>query len=262
MNDTARRPIVSYRLLLNVLPLVVGIVVWWGVTEFWFTQRRLYPAPLDVAGELLRILSNEGPLGSPYVHAAATFSRLLIAWSGGFIIATLLGVLAGRRRWFFDFCSNPIWIAMAVPSVVWVYIFLVLFGIQNFVPIMALMLLLGAPVFLGTAEGVRAISPELLEMCDSYKVGGWQRLWHFYLPSIAPYMVANARVSFAFGIRIVIIAEVIGLPNGIGILASYWSDSLFMAPLIAWGIILMLVGVAVDHLVFAPLQRWARRENG
>lgn len=250
----------SNRLLLNVLPILAGLFVWWLTTKYFLTQPRIYPTPMGVAEELVRIFSNEGPLGSPYIHAFATFSRLFVAWAGGFVIATLLGVIAGRNKWFMDFCANPVWIAMAVPSVVWVYIFLVLFGIENIVPVMALMLLLGAPVLLGTAEGVRALPKDLLEMCDSYKIGRWQRLTGFYLPCIAPYMIANARVSFALGIRIVIIAEVVGLPNGIGLLAAYWSDSLYMAPIVAWGLIMMLVGVAVDNLVFVPLQRRIRRE--
>lgn len=248
------------RLLLNALPVVVGIAIWWAITRYVLVQPRIYPPPLDVAEAMIRIFSGEGPLGSTYIHAGATFARLLVAWSIAFVLGTLIGVLAGRKRWVFDFFANPVWIAMAVPSVVWVFIFLVLFGIDDIVPVSALVLLLGAPVFLGTAEGIRAVPADLIEMCDSYKVGSWQRLWHFYLPCIAPYMVANARVSFAFGIRIVIIAEVVGLPNGVGILVAYWSDTLFLAPLVAWGLILMAVGMIIDHLVFEPLQRRIRRE--
>ncbi|WP_162409546.1 ABC transporter permease [Acuticoccus sediminis] len=251
----------SHRLLLNAAPVVVGIGIWWALTTFVLVQPRLYPTPAAVVTEIVRIFSNEGPLGSTYVHAASTLMRLLVSWALAFVFGTLLGVLAGRKRVVFDFFANPVWIAMAVPSVVWVFIFLVLFGIDNIVPISALVMLLSAPVFLGTAEGVRATPPDLVEMCDSFHVGRWQRLVHFYLPSIAPYMVANARVSFALGIRIVLIAEVIGLPNGVGILVAYWSDTLYMAPIVAWGIILMAAGMAIDHLVFAPLQRRIRQES-
>lgn len=248
-------------LLLNALPVAAGILLWWFVTTYILVQPRIYPTPQAVFNELIRIFDNEGPIGKPYTHAAATLWRLLIAWSGGFAAATLVGVLAGRKKWVFDFLSYPVWIAMAVPSVVWVYIFLVVFGIKETVPIMALMILLAAPVFLGTAEGVRSTPKELLEMCESYKIGTWQRLFHFYLPYIMPYMVANARVSFAYGIRIVLIAEVIGLPNGVGIVVSYWSDSLYMAPIVAWGLLLMAAGMIVDYCIFAPLQRRMRRET-
>lgn len=256
-----RGPVKSRSLFLHALPVVIGIPLWWLITTYVLVQPRIYPTPQAVFLELVRIFNNEGPIGQPYSHAAATLTRLLIAWSGAFVVATLVGVAAGRKKWIFDFFSYPVWIAMAVPSVVWVYIFLVVFGIEEMVPIGALMILLAAPVFLGTAEGVRSTPKELLEMCDSYKIGTWQRLIHFYLPYIAQFMIANARVSFAYGIRIVLIAEVIGLPNGVGILVSYWSDSLYMAPIVAWGLLLMATGMIVDYGIFAPLQRRIRRET-
>jgi len=238
------------------------LIVWWISTEFLLQRDRIFPTPVNVVEELVRIASNEGPIGSPYAHAGATLARLAIAWSTAFVAGTLLGVLAGRFRWFFDFSNSLVWIAMVVPSVVWVFIFLIVFGISNIVPITALLVLLGAPVFIGTAEGVRATSPELIEMADSYKATRRQRLVDLYLPSIVPYMAANARVSFALGTKIVIIAEVVGLPNGIGLLVRYWSDSLYLAPVVAWGIVLIAVGLVADRFVFAPLEQWGRREPG
>ncbi|CAM5217371.1 NitT/TauT family transport system permease protein OS=Castellaniella defragrans OX=75697 GN=HNR28_002747 PE=3 SV=1 [Castellaniella defragrans] len=215
-----------------------------------------------MVAQIARIFSNEGPLGPPLAHAQSTVFRLLAAWVAAFVLGTLLGVAAGRFRWFFDFSRSLVWIVMAIPSVVWVFIFLIIFGISNIVPIAALVLLLGAPVFIGSAEGVRSVSRDLIEMSDSYKVGPWQKLVDLYLPSIAPYMVSNARVSFSLGIKIVIIAEVIGLPTGVGILVQYWSDSLYMAPVVAWGVLLMALGLAVDRFIFGPLERAIRREPG
>ena len=248
--------------VLPALPLVLVLLVWWVSTEFFLQRERIFPTPVNVLEELVRIASNEGPVGSPYAHALATITRLVVAWGVAFVVATLLGVVAGRFRWFFDFCNSLVWIAMVVPSVVWVFVFLIVFGISNIVPITALLVLLGAPVFIGTAEGIRATSQELIEMADSYKATRKQRLLDLYLPSIVPYMAANARVSFALGTKIVIIAEVVGLPDGIGLLVRYWSDSLYMAPVVAWGVVLIAVGLLADRILFQPLERWGRRESG
>lgn len=259
---TERLPTWVRRFLLPAAPLILLLIVWWVSTDLVLQRERIYPTPLNVVDELIRIGSNDGPIGSPYTHAAATFARLAVAWTTAFVTATLLGVLAGRFRWIFDFCNSFVWIAMVVPSVVWVFVFLIVFGISNIVPVTALLVLLGAPVFIGTAEGVRATSPELIEMANSYKATRRQRLFDLYLPSIVPYMAANARVSFALGIKVVIIAEVVGLPDGIGLLVRYWSDTLFMGPVVAWGLILIAVGLIADRLLFAPLERWGRRGSG
>jgi len=250
------------RLPLGALPVIALVVVWWVLTATVLQQERIYPPPPLVFEELLRILSGEGPVGSTYSHMGATLLRLVTSFALAFVGGTLLGVLAGRKKWVFDFLDNLVWIAMAVPSVVWVFIFVIVFGVSDAVPIAALIVLLGAPVLIGTAEGVKSVPADLVTMATSYRVGARQRLISLYLPSIAPYLASNARVAFSLGIKIVIIAEVIGLPNGVGLLVRYWSDRLFMAPVVAWGLLLMRLGLAVDRLVFAPLERRTRQWSG
>lgn len=245
--------------IIPLLPVIGWIAVWWLATATVLTQVRIYPPPHLVWEELLRIVSGDGPLGSTYTHAGATLFRLMSAFAVAFVSGTLLGVLAGRQKVAFDFLDNLVWIAMAVPSVVWVFIFVIALGISDAVPIAALTVLLAPPVLIAVAEGTKSIPSELVTMARSYKVGTWQRLTELYLPSVVPYMASSARVTFALGIKIVIIAEVIGLPSGIGLLLKYWFDQLFMAPVVAWGVLLIMVGLAGDRLVFGPLERRAAR---
>lgn len=249
------------RLLLQTLPVIGLIALWWVLTETVLTKERIYPPPPDVWDELVRIASGESPLGSTYGHAGATLFRLVAAFAIAFVAGTLLGVLAGRVKMVFDFLNNLVWIGMAVPSIVWVFIFVIAVGISDAVPIAALVVLLAPPVIIAVAEGTKSISRELITMADSYKAGRWQRLKDLYLPSVAPYMASSARVTFALGIKIVLIAEVIGLPNGIGLLLKYWFDSLQLAPIVAWGVILIVIGVLTDQLVFSRLERRAARWN-
>lgn len=250
------------RALISVIPVVGLVLLWWLLTETVLLQERIYPPPEDIWAELVRIASGDGPLGSTYGHAGATFFRLGTAFSIAFVTGTLLGVLAGRVKFAFDFLNNLVWIGMAVPSIVWVFIFVIAVGISDAVPIAALVVLLAPPVLIAVAEGAKSIPGDLVAMADSFKVGRWQRLRDLYIPSVVPYMASSARVSFALGMKIVIIAEVIGLPDGIGLLLKYWFDALYLGPIIAWGVILVAAGVVADQLVFSPLERWAGRSGG
>lgn len=245
--------------VLRLIPVLVLVAFWWAMTTFVLDRPRLYPTPQLVWDELIRILAGETPLGSSYSHMGATLYRLIVAFLLAFAIGTLGGIVAGRRKGVFDFLDNLIWIAMAVPSIVWVFIFVIALGIRDSVPIIALTVLLAPPTLIAVAEGAKSVPDELVTMARSFKVSSWQRLTGLYLPSTVPYMAASARVTFALGIKIVIIAEVIGLPSGIGLLLKYWFDSLFMAPVVAWGIILIIVGLIGDYAVFGPLERRAAR---
>lgn len=247
------------RLLRSTAATLAAIAVWWLVAGVWLDNPRLYPTPQGVWEALLDIASGETPLGSTWMHLGATLERALLAFAIAYVIGTVLGVVAGRVPAFFDFMTPAVWIAFSVPSVVWVFLFLLVFGISNLVPVMALVVLLAAPVFLGAAEGTKAANKDLIAMADAYHVRGWRRLVSVYLPSIVPFLLANARVSFALAIRIVIIAEVVGLPDGVGLVVRYWADRLYMAPVVAWGLVLAMVGLIADRYVIGYFERRTKR---
>jgi NitT/TauT family transport system permease protein len=243
------------KLLLAFVPIVVLVLLWQLATDVWLTQARLFPPPVDVWDALRDIFKNEGAVGGTYGNALATFKRIIIAFLLSFVVGAGVGVVAGRKKLIFDLVSNPLWVAMAVPSVVWAFIFVVMLGTGDVVPIAALMALLVPNVLITVAEGTKSLSAELLEMADSYGASWKQRLREVYAPQLVPYFFASARVSFSLAIKVSVVAEVIGVQQGIGYELDNWYTQTILAPVVAWGVILTVVGLTVDYLVFAPLER-------
>lgn len=243
------------RILLAVVPLIAVVLLWQLVTAVWLTQERLFPPPAAVWDEIRGILGNEGAVGGSYGNAAATLKRIVIAFALSFVAGSALGVLAGRKRLVFDLVSNPLWVAMAVPSVVWAFIFVVVFGTGDVVPIAALMALLIPNVLIAVAEGTKNLSKDLLQMADSFAAPWRQKLVDVYAPQLLPYLFGSARVAFSLAIKVAVIAEVIGVQKGIGYELDNWYTQTVLAPVVAWGILLTAFGLAVDTLVFAPLER-------
>lgn len=247
------------RALLPILPLIALVLLWQLATTVWLTQERLFPPPAKVGEELVNILRGEGPINSTYVDAAATLGRTVTAWVLAFVLGAPLGVLAGRKAGVFQFVSTPLWVSMAVPSVVWAFIFVVMLGTGNIVPIAALMALLLPNVVIPVAEGTKALSRELAEMATSYGTSTAQKVRHVYLPQLTPYLFSSARVSFSLALKVAVVAEVIGLEKGIGYELDYWYTQTVLAPIVAWGFVLVAIGLIVDHLVFSPLERRVNR---
>ncbi len=244
-----------------ILPVVAAIGVWWAVTAA-LDRERIFPTPPVVWDYLLVIFSGEGVLGSTWVHIGATLYRLAAAFLLSLAVGTVLGVIAGRNRLVFDFVDNLIWVFMAVPSIVWVFIFAVALGISEAVPIVAVSALLTPMVLVHVAEGAKSVPAEIDTMARSYKAGRLQRLQDIYLPFLVPYIVSSARVSFALGIKLIVIAEVVGLSSGIGYELKYWFDTLQMGPIAAWGLVMIGIGLVIDYTVFGPLERRASAWKG
>jgi ABC-type nitrate/sulfonate/bicarbonate transport system permease component len=249
------------RILLGLLPLVALLIIWW-VGALLLHRARVYPTPDIVVGALVEIVSGRGELGPAYFHIAATLGRLGAAFGISMVVGTLLGILAGRVRLVFSLLENILWIFMAVPSIVWVFIFAVAFGISNFVPIAAVAALLTPMVLVNVAEGAKSVPSDIVEMSDSYKVTRWERLIGIFLPFLVPYLVSSARTAFGLGVKLVVVAEVVGLASGVGYEIQYWYDRLFMGPIVAWGIVMVVVGLIVDYGVFGPLERHVSRWKG
>lgn len=257
----ARRPALAIGAA--VAPIALLVLAWWLLTMA-IDRPRIFPPPDAIWTQLLVILRGEGELGSSYGQILATMIRLSIAFGSALVLGTLLGVLAGRVRAVFSMLENVVWIFMAVPSIVWVFIFAVTFGLSDVVPIAAVAALLTPGVIINVAEGSKSIPTELLTMADSYKAGRLQRLRDIYLPFLVPYVASSARVAFALGIKLIVVAEVVGIPNGVGFEIKFWYDQLMMSPMIAWGIVMITIGFIVDHGIFGTIERrvgrW--RESG
>lgn len=243
------------------IPLAAFVAIWWIVAAM-LDRARIFPTPDLVAQDLVRILSGEGVLGSTHDHIAATMSRLFATFTVSMLIGTLLGILAGRVKLAFDLLDNVVWVFMAVPSIVWVFVFVVALGISEIVPIAAVGALLIPMILVNVAEGTKSLPRDLLEMTRSYKATRRQMLFDVFLPYLVPYIASSARVAFALAVKLIVIAEVVGLSSGIGYEIKYWYDLLFMAPIVAWGIIMIAIGLIVDFGVFRVVEAWATRWKG
>jgi NitT/TauT family transport system permease protein len=194
-------------------------------------------------------------LGSSYEHIAATLFRLGVGFAVGYTAGAALGLLAGRVKTVFDFVSNIAWIAIAVPEVVWAFVLVVVLGITDVVPILAVAVLLGGVVFINVSEGAKVFSIELAEMAQAFKASRTQMVLDVWFPQTIPFLLGSARIAFALGIKLIVIAEIVGLSRGIGFQLSYWHTKIQVAPIVAWGIVLVIVALSIEYGVFTPLQR-------
>jgi ABC-type nitrate/sulfonate/bicarbonate transport system permease component len=270
--ETAERPArwvrsarrVAGRWLAGAAPIVALVAIWWVVAPL-LGRERVYPPPDVVFAALAEIVRGNGELGSTYTHIAATFARLAAAFAVSMLVGVLTGILAGRVRMVFSLVENLVWVFMAVPSIVWVFIFAVALGITNVVPVAAMAALLTPMILVNVAEGAKSVPADIVEMSRSYKVTAWQRLTGVFLPFLVPFIASSARTAFALGVKLVVVAEVVGLASGIGYELNYWYDRLFMGPVIAWGIVMIVIGLLVDYGVFGPLERkvgrWRERPS-
>ena len=112
-------------------------------------------------------------------------------------------------------------------------------------------------------EGTRALDPALDEMATVFAISRWRTFRHVILPQLAPYIAATMRSGLSLIWKIVLVAELLGRPNGVGFEIGV-AFQLFDIPLLlAYSLSFAAVVLVIETLIVQPfearLSRWLRR---
>jgi len=238
---------------------VCGFLTLWEVLVRLMIELQIksYVPPFSaVALELERIILGYAPIGqNSYDHILFTLRRLLIGVSLGSVIGVVIGLLMGLRERAEDFFESWNWVSATIPAVMWAYIFILVVGASELTAIGVLAAVTYPQMAFRISRGIRAVRNDLVEMGKVFNAKPLLLLRDVYFPQIAPYFFAGVRYSLALGIKVIAIAELVGLSNGIGFIMQYWWDQRSIAPLLAWGSTLVFLGFFFEFVVFRTLER-------
>ena len=123
------------------------------------------------------------------------------------------------------------------------------------VPVLAATPMLVASTF----EGAKSLPKPLVEMSQAYKVPATRMFGRLVLPAMAPFIIAGFRYAVLAGWGALSLVEFFASNWGAGYRAAYWYDSGNFDGLMGWGLIEIVVILAVDRLVLERLARYSRR---
>jgi NitT/TauT family transport system permease protein/sulfonate transport system permease protein len=232
-----------------------GLVVlffagWWlmarGLPEF------VLPGPLAVARRLLDLFINPDFLG----HTAISTLRVVVSVLVAGVLGTALAFLAyGAPAWEIIVQERIKPVLNSFPSIGWAILAAVWFDAGNFSVIFVEVAILIPFCLVNVSEGLRAMDRELVEMGRSFTRHRARVWWRITLPLLVPYLLSAIRIAYGIGWKIALVSELVGAPSGLGYLmlrAQTTADSVtFLATCFA----IVLIFVAGERLVIAPLER-------
>jgi len=186
-------------------------------------------------------------------------SRGLLGFAVSVAIGTPLGLLVAQVK--------PIRAALApllsglqsLPSVAWVPFGIILFGLAP--ATLYTVVLLGAvpSIAVGMIAGIDQIPPLYHRVGRVLGARGLVAARHILLPAAMPGYVAGLKQGWAFAWRSLMAAELITqsarLGTGVGQLLDAGREQLDSTLVFGMIIVILLVGVAIDQVIFAPLER-------
>ena len=250
-----KRRISASWLLANGVPLA-ALLTWWWVSQN--ASPLEVPNPVDVAEGAWDLM-----FGSGASETYISFARIVVSVALAMVIGALLVTIAqllpvtdkliGQR--IIPFINS-------VPALGWAILGVIWFGVGNLAVVFVVTLILVPFTLVNLWQGLQALDRDLREMGHSFTRTRWRVLRRIEVPLLAPYALAAARLSFAVGWKVAIIAEFFGAEAGLGLVMNQARQMLDTTTVFAAIVVVMIFVVAIDRLVFDQLAKRLAVKSG
>ncbi|MDP6618459.1 MAG: ABC transporter permease subunit [Nitrospinota bacterium] len=128
------------------------------------------------------------------------------------------------------------------------------------------LLMICAPITIfNVYDGIRSIDQKTTDMVKTFGANSWQMIRILLWPYVKSFAFTATKINVGVGVRVVIVAELVGAPSGIGKELDL-AKSLFEMPLILawtlWMIIVLLLLETVVEWLEGRVLKWRVEEGG
>ena len=132
------------------------------------------------------------------------------------LAGTAIGLAMGRLTWA-DAIGDPwVIVLLNLPALIIIVLAYVWGGLTEAAAIGAVAVNKLPNTIVTVREGARALDPALDEMARVFAIPRATAFRHVILPQLTPYVAAAGRSGLSLVWKIVLVAELLGRPNGVG----------------------------------------------
>ena len=232
------------------------LLVWSG-----WKDEFVLPGPKTVFEELWEQLTSGKLLPAVWL----TLGRAAKGYGVALVIGALLGIAVSRSRVLRSAVGSFITGLQTMPSVVWFPFALIVFK-KSEAAIMFVVVLGAAPsIANGLISGIDQVPPLYVRAGRVLGAKTLAMYRYVILPAALPNVVAGLKQGWAFAWRSLMAGELLVIILGhqsIGVLMQGARDLNDMPALMAMMIVILVIGIVVDAVFFAGLERSIRRRRG
>ncbi|GIV04324.1 MAG: sulfate ABC transporter permease [Fimbriimonadales bacterium] len=234
------------------------IGVWKLVSLSEIFPPYLFPDPTLVWQSLL------ANLGSGLIVDALknSLTRLAIGYFLAFIVGSIIGMANAISKTLDDTIGSLIVGLQSLPSIAWLPFAILWFGLNESAIIFVVFMGTVCAIAISVQAGVVTLPPLLKRAGLTFGANRWQMCRYVIIPGILPSLVQGLKLGWSFAWRSLLAGELLFYTPGIGHLLNLGRDLNDVNLLAATMIVIVVVGLAVDRLVFGRVDSAVRRRWG
>jgi NitT/TauT family transport system permease protein len=237
---------------------LVLLALWEGVARAGIWPEYLFPGPFTVLETLINGLRK----GTFITAALVSLKRLAIGYGISLVVGLTLGLLIGRIKALDDTLGSLVLGLQALPSVCWLPLAILWFGLSERAIIFVVVLGALFSIILGVESGVKNTPPIYLKAAHTLGTRGLAIYTQVVLPAALPAILSGLKQGWSFAWRSLMAGELLYFTLSMGNLLQTGRDLNDAALVMAVMVMIIIVGVSLDQVIFAPFERRVRERWG
>ncbi len=230
------------RKLKGWIPILLFFAIWELVAYLPSTPQYLFPPISKVIAKLIEEIFKGNLIKNTFI----TLYRVFIGFSLGAITGIALGLTAGISEKFNETVSPIIALLYPIPSIGWIPVLMVWFGISNAVPIIAIFICSFFPIYMNAVRGVKNVDSSIINAAKTMGATRFTLVKDIILPLSMPNIFTGLKLESGMSLRTGIVSEMLAIPSGLGYMLMKGESLIDVQLIFAVLLSIALISVAID----------------
>ncbi len=199
----------------GLLPVAASLILWETATRFHLIPGRFFFPPFSEVMRQFYELTVSGVLTANFF---SSLTRVLIGFCTGSAAGLIMGVLMGWNGILDKTFSPLISLLYPIPALGWLPLLMLWIGINEILPIAIIFICSFFPICYNTASGIRNVDLKFINAARVLGASSPRILMTVLIPLALPSIFTGLRLEAGMAWRVIIAAEMVAIPTGIGAL--------------------------------------------
>lgn len=199
----------------GLLPIVIFLATWEIAARLNLVPGEFSFPPFSTVMQEFYYLTISGVLGE---NLLSSLIRVLIGLGAGSLAGIMVGVVMGWRETMDKALHPIISLLYPIPPLGWLPLLMLWLGINEVLPITIIFIASFFPVLYNTLNGIKSVDKNYIQVARTLGASDMKILTTVVMPLALPNIFTGLRLTAGMAWRVLIAAEMVAIPTGIGAL--------------------------------------------
>lgn len=242
----------------------IGLIALWeltyqiGVNWFGIWKPYAFPSPINVFKSIVFLTANK----TLPIAIATSMKRILIGYSTSVLIGSFIGILIVKFKYLDDNLSPLILGLQTLPSICWLPFAILWFGLGESAITFVIAIGSTFAIAMSIESGIKNVNPLFIRAGRTMGAKGFTLYRKIIIPAALPNIVMGLKQAWSFAWRALMAGEMLTATRGLGQVLMWGRDLADISQVMAVMIVIILIGLLVDKLIFASVEKNIRYKWG